>query len=161
VLHRHLLRAVRTSLTLLAFSTPLGAQASGAADGVAHWHSAALDSVAMTLGPASIAAELGPVRPFLHLLLRRTEAGEAELHESEVDLVQVRSGRAQVITGGALRGERRMLSPGEWRAPSIDGGGSRMVGPGDVLVIPAGVPHRWVPVGPEPFVYLVVKVPGS
>ena len=127
---------------------------------VAHWDPATLDSLAAGLASGdTIAAELSPRVEFVHLLLRRTTAGEAELHDSEVDLVQVRSGRARLTTGGGLEGQQREAGRGEWRAASIRGGATRVVGPGDILVIPARTPHLWEPIGEEPFLYVIIKVP--
>lgn len=130
---------------------------------VEHWSSAGLDTLAAVIaaggGIDGIASELGQGKPFVHLLLRRTVAGEAELHEAESDLVHVRAGRALLTLGGVLRGQRREVARGEFRAASIDGGATREVGPGDVLMIPPGIAHLWTPVGAEPFVYVIVKVP--
>ncbi len=142
---------------------PDGAAAQTAAarePAVEHWDTRMLDSLAAVLASnGDLAAEFNRSGPFVHLLLRRTAQAEAELHAAEIDLVHIRSGRARLTTGGALGGERREVSPGEWRATSIDGGTSREVGPGDVLMIPSGVPHLWEPVGAEAFVYVIVKVP--
>ena len=130
---------------------------------VEHWSKAGLDSLAALIaaggGIDGIATELGRGSPFVHLLLRRTVAGEAELHEAESDLVHVRAGRALLTLGGVLVGQQREVARGEFRAASIDGGATREVGPGDVLMIPPGIPHLWTPVGAGPFVYVIVKVP--
>ena len=69
---------------------------------------------------------------------RRTGPGEVELHERVTDVMHVVAGTATVGTGG-------------------DGGAVHEIGPGDVLVIPAGVPHEFVQAA-DPFLYLVVKV---
>lgn len=139
------------------------AQATPSSQNVEHWSSARLDSLAAVIaaggGIDGIATELGQGSPFVHLLLRRTVAGEAELHEAESDLVHVRSGRALLTLGGVLKDKQRKVATGEFRAASIDGGATREVGPGDVLMIPPGIPHLWTPVGGEPFVYIIVKVP--
>jgi uncharacterized protein GlcG (DUF336 family)/uncharacterized cupin superfamily protein len=69
---------------------------------------------------------------------RRTGPGEVELHERATDVMHVVAGTATVVTGG-------------------EGGVAHRIGPGDVLVIPAGVPHEFVEAA-DPFLYLVVKV---
>ncbi len=71
---------------------------------------------------------------------RRTGPGEVELHERVTDVMHVVAGTATVVTGG-------------------EGGTAHELGPGDVLVIPAGVPHEFVEAA-DPFLYLVVKVEG-
>ena len=69
---------------------------------------------------------------------RRTGPGGVELHERATDVRHVVAGTATVVTGG-------------------EGGVAHRIGPGDVLVIPAGVPHEFVEAA-DPFLYLVVKV---
>jgi glc operon protein GlcG len=87
---------------------------------------------------------------------RRTAPGEVELHAGVVDIMHVVEGTATVVTGG-LPLESRDVAPGEVRARSIDGGTRSDLSPGDVLVIPSGVPHQFVDVS-EPFLYFVAKV---
>jgi uncharacterized protein GlcG (DUF336 family) len=87
---------------------------------------------------------------------RRTAPGEAELHAAVTDVMHVVEGHATVVTGGELR-DGRDVAPGERRAPAIDGGTAHDLDEGDVLAIPAGVPHQFVVVS-DPFLYLVVKV---
>jgi uncharacterized protein GlcG (DUF336 family) len=76
---------------------------------------------------------------------RRVQPGGPELHEREVDVIRVASGRATVVTGGEIRGDR------------IEGGQAQELHEGDVLAIPSGVPHQFVEVS-DPFLYFVVKV---
>jgi glc operon protein GlcG len=76
---------------------------------------------------------------------RRSGPGAPELHEREVDVMRVVRGRATVVTGGEIRGE------------TIEGGTAQELGEGDVLAIPSGVPHQFVEVS-NPFLYFVVKV---
>jgi quercetin dioxygenase-like cupin family protein len=45
------------------------------------------------------------------------------------------------------------------RARAVQGGTSHELAEGDVLVIPAGVPHQFVTVS-DPFLYFVAKVAG-
>ena len=87
---------------------------------------------------------------------RRTAAGEVEQHESVADLMHVVEGTATVVTGGTVRG-LRTTGPGESRGDAIEGGAEHRLGEGDVLVVPAGVPHHFVEVS-DPFLYLVAKV---
>jgi uncharacterized protein GlcG (DUF336 family) len=76
---------------------------------------------------------------------RRDAPGDPELHEREVDVMQVASGNATIVTGGEIRGNR------------IEGGTQHELHEGDVLAIPSGVPHQFVAVS-DPFLYFVVKV---
>jgi len=76
---------------------------------------------------------------------RRDAPGDPELHEREVDIMQVASGNATIVTGGEIRGNR------------IEGGTQHELHEGDVLAIPSGLPHQFVAVS-DPFLYFVVKV---
>jgi uncharacterized protein GlcG (DUF336 family)/mannose-6-phosphate isomerase-like protein (cupin superfamily) len=87
---------------------------------------------------------------------RRTAPGEVEYHERVVDIMHVVEGSATVVTGGELL-EPRIVGGGELRARALRGGTTRELAAGDVLVIPAGVPHQFIAVS-DPFLYFVAKV---
>jgi len=87
---------------------------------------------------------------------RRVKPGGVEIHEKETDIFYVVDGKATLVTGGTAV-EPRTTRPGQIAAKDITGGESREIKKGDVVVIPAGVPH-WFK-GVDGFVnYLVVKV---
>ena len=86
---------------------------------------------------------------------RRDGPGEVEIHTIDTDIFYVVEGSATLVTGGQTQNERT-VGPNEIRGTTIVGGNSRTVGPGDIIVIPKGVPH-WFNEVPEPFIYLVVK----
>jgi len=86
---------------------------------------------------------------------RRDGPGIAEVHDWETDVVYVLEGSAIVVTGGTLV-DPKVTEPGQVRGPVIQGGESRRVGKGDVLVILAGVPH-WFKEVQGPLTYFVVK----
>ncbi len=86
---------------------------------------------------------------------RRDGPGVAEVHDWETDVVYVLEGSATVVTGGTVV-DPKVTEPGQVRGPVIQGGESRRVGKGDVLVIPAGVPH-WFKDVQGPLTYFVVK----
>jgi glc operon protein GlcG len=87
---------------------------------------------------------------------RREVPGEVEYHERFVDVMHVVRGTATVVTGGEMK-DPREVAPGELRAPAAVGGTPHMLGEGDVLAIPSGVPHQFTDVS-APFLYFVVKV---
>ena len=89
---------------------------------------------------------------------RRTAPGEVEFHEHVVDIMHVVQGHATVVTGGQMVNQR-LVDPGEVRASAVEGGTSHELAEGDVLVVPAGVPHQFVAVS-DPFLYFVAKVAG-
>jgi mannose-6-phosphate isomerase-like protein (cupin superfamily) len=84
-----------------------------------------------------------------------------EVHTNEADLFYVIEGRATQVLGGSVLGGKE-TAPGQIRGSTIQGGQTYQVGKGDVMWVPAGVPH-WFPEIPEPLSYLLVKVsyPGS
>ena len=86
----------------------------------------------------------------------RDKAGVVEIHEFDTDIVYVLKGSAQLITGGMPVGTKT-IAPHEFRAPSVNGGETRQLVPGDVVIIPNGVPH-WFKEVEAPFEYYVVKV---
>jgi glc operon protein GlcG len=87
---------------------------------------------------------------------RRDRPGEAEVHDGDTDIFHVLDGQATLVTGGRLAGSIRVEGD-EQRSPRIDGGDKRMLGEGDVVVIPAGTPH-WFSDVTNPVTYLVVKI---
>lgn len=86
----------------------------------------------------------------------RDKAGVVEIHEQDTDIVYVLKGSAQLITGGTPVGTKT-IAPYELRAPTVNGGETRRLVPGDVVIIPNGVPH-WFKEVEAPFDYYVVKV---
>lgn len=86
----------------------------------------------------------------------RTEAGESEQHAQDTDIFHVLEGTAEFVTGGRIAGGRE-TAPGEIRGTGIDQGERRTLRAGDVITIPAGVPH-WFQAVDGRFRYFVVKV---
>jgi glc operon protein GlcG len=86
----------------------------------------------------------------------RDKAGVVEIHEFDTDIVYVLKGSATLITGGSPVGTKT-VAPHEFRAPTVSGGETRTLMPGDLVIIPNGVPH-WFKEVEGPFDYYVVKV---
>jgi len=87
----------------------------------------------------------------------RDKDGVVEVHEKLVDVLVVQSGEATLVVGGEVIGSRT-TAPGEMQGDSIKGGVSRIVSTGDVIHIPAGVPHQFFVDSGKQITYLVVKV---
>jgi mannose-6-phosphate isomerase-like protein (cupin superfamily) len=87
---------------------------------------------------------------------RREEPGIAEIHTRDTDIAYVLEGSATLVTGGKAT-DVKSIGPEELRGSAIDGGVSRLLTAGDVVVIPNGVPH-WFKDVKAPFLYYVVKV---
>ncbi|MCA9420282.1 MAG: heme-binding protein [Nitrospira sp.] len=86
----------------------------------------------------------------------REKPGMAEIHDLDTDIVYVLQGKATLVTGGQAV-DARTIAPHESRGSAITGGETRHLVPGDVIIIPNGVPHWFQEVEP-PFNYYVVKV---
>jgi uncharacterized protein GlcG (DUF336 family)/uncharacterized RmlC-like cupin family protein len=87
---------------------------------------------------------------------RRSSPGEVEYHANTVDVMHVVDGTATVLTGGEMV-DARAVADGELRADTVVGGHPHRLSAGDVLAVPAGVPHQFTEVS-DPFLYFVVKV---
>src|SRR4029077_8493900 len=77
----------------------------------------------------------------LTMLAHREGDGSAEIHETQVDFFFVQSGTATLVFGGDVRGARTTAA-GELRGAAVKGGQRRTLNPGDVVHIPAKVPHQ-------------------
>jgi len=75
------------------------------------------------------------------LSIRREGDGEAEVHETQVDVIFVTSGEGTLILGGTVVGPHT-TAPNEIRGTSITGGVSKKMVAGEIFHIPAKVPHQ-------------------
>ena len=86
----------------------------------------------------------------------RNAAGQVEMHETETDILYVTDGEATFVTGGTMVGGKK-TEAGQWRGTDITGGQTHHLVKGDVITIPAGMPH-WFKEVPKSVSYFVVKV---
>src|SRR5690349_5727426 len=86
----------------------------------------------------------------------RAAAGRVEVHEKETDILYVMDGEATFVTGGTMVGGK-MSKAGQWLGTDITGGQTHHLTKGDVVTIPAGMPH-WFKEVPKSVSYFVVKV---
>jgi glc operon protein GlcG len=86
----------------------------------------------------------------------RDKPGLAEVHTLDTDIIYVLAGSATFVTGGTVDAGKT-VEANEIRGASIRGGDTRELGPGDVVIVPAGTPH-WFKDVKGPFNYYVVKV---
>lgn len=89
------------------------------------------------------------------LAIRRDGDGEAEVHDTQVDVIFVKSGEGTLVLGGTVV-EPRTTGPGEIRGKSITGGVNKKMAAGDVIHVPAKVPHQMLV--PKTLSFEVVKV---
>lgn len=86
---------------------------------------------------------------------RRDAPGQAEIHTRATDVIYVVEGSATFVTGGQAI-EPKEIAPNEIRGRAIEGGEAHQISKGDVVVVPAGVPH-WFKEVHGPFLYFVCK----
>lgn len=90
------------------------------------------------------------------ILLRRTKPGKAEVHEHQADVWYVIDGGCEFVTGGTeVNGAS--VGTGEIRGIGIEGGEEHHLRKGDVIRVPAGVPHWVKKIEGKEIVYIVVK----
>jgi len=108
---------------------------------------------------ATALAKSGPIVTAPDLLISgsfRDKAGEVEVHDVQTDTIYVIDGTATFVTGGTIVGDK-VRTPGQHFGTDIKGGQTHHLTKGDVIVVPAGVPH-WFKEVPKTVSYYVVKV---
>jgi glc operon protein GlcG len=120
------------------------------------------DAGVTTIGHGEVSAAFAKGKPLIEVgdykihASRRDGPGIAEIHTRDTDIAYVIQGSATLVTGGTAV-DLKSTAPEELRGTTIAGGETRKLVPGDVVVIPNGVPHWFKEVEP-PFLYYVVKV---
>jgi len=128
-------------------------RAAGLADAVSFFDSRAVNEA---FGKGAVLLDGSDGRNYMVHASRRSTPGQAEIHNKDADVVYVLDGEATLTTGGRAV-DAKATAPDELRGVSINGGETRSLTKGDVVVIPAGIPHQFVKVT-NPFLYFVVKV---
>ena len=104
-------------------------------------------------------AKGGPLVTAPDLLVQgshRDKAGQVEVHDKETDVIYMVDGEATFVTGGTMVGGK-VTRPSQWLGTDIQGGETHHLSKGDVIVVPAGVPH-WFKEVLGTVSYYVVKV---
>jgi mannose-6-phosphate isomerase-like protein (cupin superfamily) len=88
-------------------------------------------------------------------------------HSQITEVYHVIEGNATLVTGGTIENPResapdsavvKVLNGPSTQGGVVNGGASRKVGPGDVIVIPPNTPHWFSEITSDQIVYLVVRV---
>ena len=98
----------------------------------------------------------GTNRNYMINTSRRDKPGLAEIHTLDTDIIYVIEGTATVVTGGTAV-ETKEIEPNEFRGSRIDGGETRQLTKGDVIIVPNNTPHWFKEVGGT-FLYYTIKV---
>jgi uncharacterized RmlC-like cupin family protein len=91
------------------------------------------------------------------MVAHREGSGIPEWHEKQADIIFISAGQITMIYGGTIV-DAKTTAPGEMRGTSIQGGTEAKLGPGDVLHIPAKVPHQMMLAAGAQVTYFVTKV---
>ena len=95
-------------------------------------------------------------------LLRRTKAETTALiHDRVTEIYQITEGSGTIVTGGSLENatatDLTRLNAGPSHTGTHKGGEAKHVGVKDVIIIPAGTPHRFSQLDGPAIVYLVYR----
>jgi mannose-6-phosphate isomerase-like protein (cupin superfamily) len=129
-------------------------------DSVSLTSALAIDRVAARLAASGETGQAFEKRSGMSVVeSRRVRDGSVEVHDAWMDVTYVQSGRATLLTGGRVAGAMTVASAGEHRGGQILGGTARALAAGDVVVVPAGVPHQFRVATGDSIRYITVKVP--
>ncbi len=87
---------------------------------------------------------------------RRDKPGLAEIHALDTDIIYVLQGNATFVTGGTAI-DAKQTEPNEMRGSRIEGGITRQLSKGEVIIVPNNTPHWFKDVNGE-FLYYTIKV---
>ena len=136
--------------------------------------------------PGGFSSRLFEASTYSMSFIRLSEPDTPHAHGAWSEVFVVREGSGVLETGGTITGVTsgdsaihrsmfvdtqgnplprtpppatpRKATPGDLAGTSIDGGKKQAVKAGDVILVPAGVAHRWVEID-QPVVYLDIKCP--
>lgn len=87
---------------------------------------------------------------------RRDKSGLAEIHALDTDIIYVLEGTATFVTGGTAV-DAKEIAPNEFRGSRIEGGVTRQLAKGEVIIVPNNTAHWFKEVNGE-FLYYTIKV---
>lgn len=110
------------------------------------------------LGPQGVASQkLADMGNYNFALVLRNQSGTAEIHQKMTDIFVIESGEADLLTGGTLVNPTNSL-PTEIRGTAVQDGVEHHLVAGDVLTIPAGMPHQMKLAPGKEVLYIAIKV---
>jgi mannose-6-phosphate isomerase-like protein (cupin superfamily) len=104
-----------------------------------------------------VAEPILSLAPYRAQLEYRPGTSPAAVHEKDAELMVVLEGTGNIVTGGKLVEEKRN-NANNLGGSSITGGNSQAVAKGDMLIVPANVPHQVIPTGGAPIVLMTLHV---
>jgi mannose-6-phosphate isomerase-like protein (cupin superfamily) len=106
---------------------------------------------------AAASSKLNEYPNHLTMISLRHKDGGAEIHENYADFFFILRGSATLLTGGMVQ-DGKTVSPGEIRGQSVLNAAATTLKQGDIVHIPATVPHQLLLPEGGPFIYFVIKV---
>jgi len=91
------------------------------------------------------------------MIAHREGSGLSEVHDTQADVIFISEGEVTMVYGGTVV-DGKTTAPGETRGSGIKGGTEVKLGPGDVLHIPAKIPHQMKLAAGAKVTYFVTKV---
>ncbi len=114
--------------------------------------------LAAKLSPEGLASQkLADMGNYNFAMVLRRQSGTPEVHQKATDIFVIEHGEADVATGGELVNPGT-VAPGEIRGTAIEKGSEHHVTAGDVLTIPAGMPHQMKVAQGKEVLYMAIKV---
>ena len=97
--------------------------------------------MALSLKPGETPPNLADGPTFKLSLRMRNKPGKVETHSQWNDEIIIQSGQVLLRYGGKSVNAKQTTA-GETIGESMDGGQSVLMSPGDIVIIPAGMPHQ-------------------
>ena len=152
-------------MKLMALTALIGAlmlQGSAGGGSVHVWKSTEIrskgEALAKKLDANKVATEpLANAGNHSFMIARREASGQAEVHDSETDILFFVEGQVTMVHGGTVV-DGKVTAPGQIRGSGITGGTEVTLGPGDVLHVPPKVPHQMKLAPGAKVTYFVTKV---
>ena len=150
------MKLILTALLFAGFAAPAGGP-----EGFGLWKAADLKALAATPGTMISAfkalGQPASVGNYSFSVSHRDASGVVECHLTQADIFVIQSGEASITVGGTMvDGKNRSAT--EMTGTAITGGTEVKVGPGDIVTIPAKMPHQMKLDAGKEITYFVVKV---
>jgi mannose-6-phosphate isomerase-like protein (cupin superfamily) len=151
------MKLIAIALLSASFVLPAGEPA-----GFTFWKASDLKAFGKTLAPKMNAGKVASQTltgfgNYSFMAAHREGPGEAEIHSVVADIFVVQSGEATLVYGGEVV-DGRTTAPNEIRGPAIKGGVEKQLAAGDIVTIPAKMPHQLKIASGKEFTYFVVKM---
>jgi hypothetical protein len=152
---------MRALILLLAIAPTFAAEAT---DGFALWKPSELktheEALSKKVGPDHSSREtLADYKTHRFRMLYRDADGAPEEHDTIIDVVMVQSGEGTLVFGGTMIGKKASEAKGEYLGTGLEGGELHPLAAGDIVHIPAKIPHRFLVPKGRHITYVLLKFP--